>query len=230
VYKDKKILALITARGGSKGIPGKNIADLGGKPLLAWTVEAGLGSRYIDRLVLTSDDDAIIQVARQHGCDVPFVRPAHLAQDDTSSMDVIMHALEEIQESFDYLVLLQPTSPFRNAAHIDAMIEYTFAHAAQMVVSVSKTKKSPTLMFYRNADDTMLPVVDGGNTYRRQDAKTAYEYNGAIYVSAIDYLKEVKSYKTPAVLGFELQAFQDIDIDEPNDLAYARYIAGNKLY
>lgn len=230
MYKGKKFLALITARGGSKGIPGKNITDLGGKPLIAWTIEAGLQSRYIDRVMLSSDDEAIIQIARQHGCDVPFVRPAHLAQDDSSSIDVILHALDAVPGAYDYLVLLQPTSPFRNATHIDSMIEYTLEHAAYMVVSVSKSKKSPTLMFYKNADDTLNPVVAGTHTTRRQDAKTAYEYNGAIYISTIDYFKEVRSYKTPEVLGYELAGFNDIDIDEPADLLYARFIAGNNLY
>jgi N-acylneuraminate cytidylyltransferase len=230
VYRDKKFLALITARGGSKGIPGKNIADLGGKPLLAWTIEAGLGSQYIDRLILSSDDEAIMAVARQYGCDVPFVRPAALAQDGSSSMDVIMHALDQLEESYDYLVLLQPTSPFRHAAHIDRMIEYTLDQQARMVVSVSKTRKSPTLLFYKNDDNTMMPVVTSDNSHRRQDAKPAYEYNGAIYISTVDYIREVRSYKTPEVLGFQLTGFNDIDIDEPGDLLYARFIADNNLY
>lgn len=230
MYQSKKILALITARGGSKGIPGKNVIDLGGRPLIAWTIEAGLASKYIDRLILSSDDERIIAIAEKHGCEVPFVRPKALAKDETGSMEVILHALELVDEDFDYLVLLQPTSPFRTSSHIDRSIEFIMEKKAPMVVSVSKTKKSPTLMFYRNDDLTLKPVVEGTSTYRRQDARTAYEYNGAIYIAKIDYLKSVKSYKTPDVLGLELESFKDIDIDDPADLDYARYIVQHNLY
>ena len=120
---DKSVLALIPARGGSKGVPGKNIRPAGGKPLIAWTIEAAKCSRYIDRLILSTDDPAIVAVAKQFGCDVPFMRPAELATDQADSMVVVRHALQAIGERYDYLVLLQPTSPLRIAADIDAAVE-----------------------------------------------------------------------------------------------------------
>lgn len=226
----KTILALITARGGSKGIPQKNIIDLGGKPLLAWTIEAAQKSQCIDRLILSSDDTRIINTAKAYGCEVPFVRPAELALDTTSSMDVIFHALDSLHTSYDYLLLLQPTSPFRTAAHIDQAIEHLFKTKAVSVVSVSRTKKSPDLIFYREDTGKLIPIIKSDERVtRRQDARPAFEYNGAIYFTNIEYLKQVKSYKTPDTVGVELTDFMDIDIDSSDDLEYARYFAEKKL-
>jgi CMP-N,N'-diacetyllegionaminic acid synthase len=226
----KTILALITARGGSKGIPQKNIIDLGGKPLLAWTIEAAQKSNYIDRLILSSDDERIIDTAKAYGCEVPFIRPAELALDTTSSMDVILHALDSLSTSYDYLLLLQPTSPFRTAAHIDQAIEYLFQMQAVSVVSISKSKKSPDLIFYKAENGTLQPIIkNDAAVTRRQDAKPTFHYNGAVYFTSIAYLKNVKNYKTPETVGLELPNFIDIDIDEPDDLAYARYLVEKKL-
>lgn len=226
----KTILALITARGGSKGIPKKNIIDLGGKPLIAWTIEAAQKSKYIDRLVLSSDDTEIIRIATQFGCEAPFVRPAELSLDTTSSMDVILHALDSLHTSYDYLLLLQPTSPFRTAAQIDQAIEYLFQIQAVSVVSISKSKKSPALIFYQAENGTLQPIIKtDGTVTRRQDAKATFHYNGAVYFTSIAYLKAVKSYKTPETVGLELSNFIDVDIDDPDDLAYARYLVEKKL-
>src|SRR5262249_30378594 len=109
------VLAVIPARGGSKGVPQKNIRTVGGRPLIAWTIEAAKGSRYLDRVVLSSDDRKIIDVAESYGCDIPFVRPAELATDEADSMSVVRHAIASFNEHYDYLVLLQPTSPLRRA-------------------------------------------------------------------------------------------------------------------
>src|SRR4051794_29098155 len=110
----RKVLGLITARGGSKGLPRKNILLLAGKPLIAWSIAAGKASRFIDRVVLSSEDAEIIEVAKAHGCDVPFVRPSELSRDETPSLDPVLHALDQLPD-FDWLVLLQPTSPLRTA-------------------------------------------------------------------------------------------------------------------
>lgn len=226
----KTILALITARGGSKGIPKKNVVDLGGKPLLAWTIEAAKKNTHIDRLVLSSDDPEIIRVAKQFGCEVPFVRPAELALDNTPSMDVILHALDSLDTRYDYLLLLQPTSPFRTAAHIQSAIDYLAKTNADSIVSISRMKKGPELIFYVEADGSLKPVVEGEHATRRQDSKPVFAYNGAIYLSSIPYLRRVKSYKTPETRGIELSNFIDVDIDEPGDLDYARYIIEKNLH
>ena len=225
MYKGKSILALITARGGSKGIPGKNIADLGGKPLIAWTIEAGLQSTLVDRLILSTDDTGIAEVARQYGCEVPFMRPAELAGDEASSVDVTLHALGQLEEDYDYLLLLQPTSPFRNSRHIDQAVMFGIDKNALLTVSVSKSKKSPELFFYMDEEGALDAVIKRRIISRRQDAKPTYYYNGAFYLVDITYFRKVKSFKTEEAVGVELEAFVDVDIDEPSDLEYARYIA-----
>ena len=116
------VLALVPARGGSKGIPGKNIIPLGGKPLIAWTIEAAKAVDTIDRLIVSTDDEAIAHVAQDYKCEVPFLRPPELAEDETAGIDVVLHALDEL-DYFDVIVLLQPTSPFRTAAQIDEAIK-----------------------------------------------------------------------------------------------------------
>lgn len=118
-----KILAIIPARGGSKGVPRKNIRDLAGKPLIAWTIEEAKKSKYITRLILSSEDEEIIEAAKKYGCEVPFVRPIELAQDNTPGIEPVLHAIEKCP-GYDYVLLLQPTSPLRTVEDIDGCIEF----------------------------------------------------------------------------------------------------------
>lgn len=230
MYKGKKILALITARGGSKGIKKKNIALLGNKPLVAWTIEAAKKSSYIDRLVLSSDNEEIIETARQFGCEIPFIRPIELAQDTSSSMDVILHALDQINQQFayDYLLLLQPTSPFRNPSTIDNAIEFCIDNHYPMIVSVAQRKKSLNNTYFKDSDNKLRPVL-GSFEYntRRQDQPVVFEHNGAIYFSTIDFLRKVKTYNSPETRMFEMVGYENIDIDTEEDLLFARLLFDN---
>ena len=140
------VLGLITARGGSKGVPGKNILPIGGKPLIAWTIDAARGSRYIDRLVLSSDDAAIIDVARRHGCEAPFVRDAELASDTASSIDVVVDAIKRLP-GHDIVVLLQPTSPLRTAVDIDATLDRMLRSQAPACVTLRPATEHPYWSF-----------------------------------------------------------------------------------
>ena len=223
MYKCKSILALITARGGSKGIRKKNICSLGGKPLIHWTIDAAKGSVYIDRLILSSDDEQIINVARDHECEAPFVRPANLATDETSSIDVIMHALSVVEEKYDYLLLLQPTSPFRTSGQIDGAIERIVDSRARMLVSVAKLRKHPMFM-YEIVDLRLKSFFKSEKQLRRQEMPPAYEHNGAIYISEIDYLRDRRSYCTDDVLAFEMDKLSSLDIDEVEDIEYAEFL------
>lgn len=227
MYQNSKILALITARGGSKGIPKKNIKLLGNKPLINWTIEAAKASKYIDFLALSSDDKEIIDTAIKAGCEVPFIRPVELAQDISSSMDVIMHALDNIGSDFKYLLLLQPTSPFRSTTQIDKMIEKCIEDNAKIMVSVSKSKKSPYLMF-KIEDNQLTPILESNKGLRRQDLPQTYEYNGAMYLAEIDYLKETQSYNTPETKPFIMER-GDLDIDEPLDWIVAETLISQNL-
>jgi len=138
MYKDKKILALIPARGGSKGLPRKNIKPLLGKPLIAWTIEQSLASKYLDKVVVSTEDKEIAEISKKYGAEVPFIRPKELAKDDTPSIDVVLHAIDflEKKELFNIIVLLQPTSPLRTISDIDNSIEFLFSKNAQAIISV----------------------------------------------------------------------------------------------
>lgn len=224
MYKNKKILALITARGGSKGIPKKNIKLLNGIPLINWTINAAKKSSYIDRLILTTDDVEIADIAISVGCEVPFMRPSSLATDTATSMDVILHALENIKQNYDYLLLLQPTSPFRTAKQIDAIIKQGLDREAPLTVSVSEVKKHPSFMYKLTDNLSLIPITPNQQHKRRQDMPKIYEYNGALYLSSIPYLLKNKSFKTEDVQAFVMDTITSVDIDEPIDWDFSEFL------
>lgn len=158
MIEGKRVLGLITARGGSKGVPGKNIRPVGGRPLIAWTIQAGLASRYLDKLILSSDDESIMAVARDCGCEVPFKREARLAADDTPSVDVVLDAVERCP-GYDMVVLLQPTSPLRTTEDIDAAIGRCVALEAPACVSVCEAEQSPYWMYTLQAGNRLSPLL-----------------------------------------------------------------------
>lgn len=228
MVNDKKVLAVIPARGGSKGVPRKNIRPLGGKPLLVWTIEAARGSRYIDRVTLSSDDDEIIAVARQAQCEVPFVRPAELARDDTPGVEPVLHALRMVP-GYDYVVLLQPTSPFRRAEDIDRCIEACLREDAPCCVSVTAPEKSPFWMFSMDERARLAPLLAAPDGFaRRQDLPPVYSLNGAVYVARTEWLLETRGFITADTIGCEMSREQSVDIDSEEDLAYCEFRLGRK--
>lgn len=149
MFKLKKILAIIPARAGSKGIKDKNIIDLNGKPLIAYSIEAGLKSKYIDKVVVTTDGEEIAREAIKYGAEVPFLRPEYLSSDNAKTIDAVIHCIEEMEklgEKYDYVVLLQPTQPLRQSWHIDEAIELILEKNEEALVSVSKVKDNPILI------------------------------------------------------------------------------------
>ncbi|MEJ9212203.1 acylneuraminate cytidylyltransferase family protein [Bacillus smithii] len=210
---DKKVLAIIPARGGSKGIPRKNIKNLAGKPLIAWTIEEAKKSKYIDRLILTSEDKEIINVANEYGCEVPFVRPKELAQDDTPGVAPILHAIQEVP-GFDYIVLLQPTSPLRLVKDIDGAIEKSEKNHGIACVSVCKTDKNPYWMYQLDSKDFMSPFINTDHfPVRRQDAPAIYQLNGAVYVSTVEELIKQRTFLQDKVLAYQMPSERSVDID-----------------
>lgn len=217
----KKILAVIAARGGSKGLPGKNIADLGGKPLIAWTVEAAQGSELIDRLILSSDDAAIIAAAKEYGCDVPFIRDAVLASDTATGTGVVLDALERVP-GFDYVVLLQATSPLRTSADIDGCLRRCFESDAPACLTVTALGKPMEWLMRLNEDGTLSRLVAGDHTDRRQDSTEVFAPNGAVYVADTGWLAAAKTFYTAETVTYEMPAERAVDIDTAHDLAMAR--------
>jgi CMP-N,N'-diacetyllegionaminic acid synthase len=230
VIRGKTILAVITARGGSKGLPGKNTRLIAGKPLIAWSIEEAKKSRYIDRLILSSEDPEIIAVAKRWGCEVPFVRPVELAADNTPGVDPILHALDAIPEKFDYVVLLQPTSPFRLAEDIDGCIEVCLDRHAFACVSVTEPDKSPYLMYTLNEKGFMVPVTNlGYTTSRRQDLPPAYALNGVVYVADTVWLIKQRTFLSPETIAFIMPMERSYDIDTELDLKICEVLLKDRV-
>jgi len=223
VIGSKKVLGVIIARGGSKGLPGKNVADLGGKPMIAWSVEAGKGSRYIDRLVLSSDDRAIIDAAKEYGCEVPFVRDPALADDFTGGTDVVIDAVKKLP-GYDYVVLLQATSPLRSAEDVDGCLDRLIASGAPSCLSVTALEKPVEWLMRVNEHGRLDRLVEGEHTDRRQDAQVAFAPNGAVYAAKTDWLLETGTFYSEDTAAYEMPRERSVDIDTELDLAIAAAI------
>jgi len=223
----QSVLAIVAARGGSKGIPGKNILPVAGRPLIQWSIDAARGSRHVDRLILSSDDAAIIEVARNAGCDVPFVRDAALATDEASSVDVVIDALRRVP-GYDIVVLLQPTSPLRIAADIDGALTRLVEGGAASCVSVREAEDHPYWTFRVDPAGRLarFAAPDGGMPQRRQDLPQAWCLNGAVYVARVDWFMRERTFLSDETVGFPMPADRSLDIDTPADIEQFKKIAG----
>ncbi|MBF0448779.1 MAG: acylneuraminate cytidylyltransferase family protein [Magnetococcales bacterium] len=223
------VLAIIPARGGSKGLPRKNVLDLAGKPLIAWTIEAARQSAYIDRLVLSSNDAEIIQVAKHWGCEVPFVRPDHLAEDQSTAIEAALHALDQLSGVYDYLVWLQPTTPLRLANDIDSVVRLCVEEAAVSAVSVVNSGKSPYWMYAIEDDGILKPILSQDYTDRqRQALPSTYTLNGAVYVTRIDWLQENHRFMDGSCRAWVMPPERSIDIDTHLDFKLANLLLAER--
>jgi CMP-N,N'-diacetyllegionaminic acid synthase len=223
----KRVLGLIPARGGSKGLPGKNIHVIGGKPLIAWTIEAARKSAYLDRLVLSSDADEIMNCAREFGCDVPFRREPALATDTATSIDVVLDALVRCP-GFDWVVLLQPTSPLRTAQDIDATLERCFALNAPAGVTVSLAQESPYWMYTLHADGQLSNIMGAASASRRQDLPPAYILNGAVYAADTKWIVQSGTFMSDRTVGHLMPNERSVDIDDLADVVVAEFALRNQ--
>jgi N-acylneuraminate cytidylyltransferase len=211
MIRDLKVLAVVAARGGSRRVPGKNLRKIGGRPLIAWTIEHGRASRLVDQLVVSTDDEEIMRAARDAGAEVPFKRPAALATDDTPGIDPVLHALEQLP-GFDIAVLLQPTSPLRAPEDIDACIERCAATGVQACVSVAPMAKPLEWAYYVGASGKMTPVAD-------RPGAEAYVLNGAVYAARVPWLKESRTFLAPQTVAYKMPRERSLDIDTEEDFA-----------
>ncbi len=229
---NSSVLAIIPARGGSKGLPGKNIAPLGGKPLIAWTIKAALAAKYVTDCIVTSDDDEILHIATESGSDI-LKRPAKLATDQSSSESAITHALLEMQKQgkeYDYMILLQPTSPFRDQKDINAAFTQMIDKNATAAISVNETDNKILKAFKEN--DTGHIEGIGGNDYpfmRRQDLPRTYMSNGAIYIIKVDEFLKNKKLITNNTVAYKMSAEKSHDIDTAEDLVNAQKMINQNL-
>ncbi|MFJ7408996.1 MULTISPECIES: cytidylyltransferase domain-containing protein [unclassified Lysinibacillus] len=219
-----KVLAIIPARGGSKTVPRKNIKDLAGKPLIVWTIEEAKKSKYIDRVIVSSEDKEILQVAQSFGEDVPFLRPAHLAEDTTAGIEPILHALEHFS-SYDFVVVLQPTSPLRLVEDIDGCIEQLLQEKAEFCVSVCEVEQSPYWMYTIDNTAKIQPLLKQQSLItRRQDLPKVYTLNGAVYIANISLLKQTRNFITEETIAYVMPVERSYDIDTEEDFKICEFL------
>ena len=226
----RSVLGVITARGGSRGLPGKNLRPLAGRPLIAWTISAGQASMFIDRLILSSDDAAIIEVARNEGCEVPFRRAPALSDDHATSIDVVLDASDRVP-GYEIIVLLQPTSPLRTATDIDDTLELMRSEKAPSALSVCEAPCHPWLIFGRDAQSRLsafAPRPEGAGA-RRQDFPPAYQVNGAVYAAELAWLRQEREFfRAGETVAFEMPSERSVDIDTLEDFRAAERAHGSR--
>lgn len=217
-----RVAALITARGGSKGLPGKNIRLLGGKPLIAHSIEVARQSTCVDEVYLSTDSTEIADVARSYGCEVPFLRAADLATDEATSIDVVCDALDRLPP-YDIWLLLQPTSPLRTVEDLDGAIEILKKTGADSCVSVTEAHDHPWLTYSIGLDGAMTRFCadDAGRPARRQDLPPAYVLNGSIYIFRPDWLRQTRAFLDSSTLAWVMPVERSIDIDDIADFERA---------
>lgn len=229
MYNGKRILCVIPARGGSKGIPRKNVRLFLGKPLIAWTIKSALTSRYIDKVLVSTEDKKICDIARRYKADVPFLRPKNLAGDAVPMMRVIMHVLSYFEKSrdwYDFLILLQPTSPLRTATDMDRAIEFLFKKNAHAVISVCEVDHSPYWLNVLPRDLSLRRFLKPGiENKRRQELPVFYRINGAIYLADTRFLKKKKSFFGNRSFAYITSKENSVDIDTEFDFRVAESIA-----
>jgi CMP-N,N'-diacetyllegionaminic acid synthase len=230
MYKNKKIVALIPARGGSKGLARKNVKLLLGKPLIAWTIEASKKSKYLDRIIVSTEDNQIARVAKDNGAEIPFIRPKKFARDDSPMSDVIVHAIQWLKkrkQQFNYLALLQPTSPLREAADIDRCIERLInSTMAKSIVSLAKfEEKHPEFNVIIDKKTGLIKRLDGSTVFfeniRRQDLSDVYFFTGSMYISEVKTYMAKKTFFHDATLAYIEPRSKSIDINELTDFICA---------
>ena len=221
---NKKILAIIPARGGSKRLPRKNILDLCGKPLIAWTIEASLKSKFITKTIVTSDDEEILRISKEFGAET-IKRPKELASDTSTTFDTIKHVIQNIK-NYDYIVLLQPTSPLRTSNHIDESINLLEVKNADAIISVCQMEHNPLWSNTLNKDQNMKNFLkDEVINKRSQDLETYYRLNGAIYICDTKKLLENNSFfLNENIYAYLMDKNKSIDIDEDIDFITAEVL------
>ena len=228
MYKSKKILCIIPARGGSKGLPGKNIKSLLGKPLIAYTVEQAKNCRYLDRIIVSTEDKSIAAVAKKFGAEVPFLRPKRLAKDKSGTIDVLLHAMDwmETKEKFDFdiVVLLHVTTPLRSVEDIKKSVELLFKDNTDNVFSVTEAHRNPYFNMVEINKSGKVLLVKKGNYNGRQSAPSVFDMNSSIYVWWKDALRKSKSLFFRNTRIYIMPKERSIDIDDELDFRISEFL------
>lgn len=216
------VLAIIPARGGSKGIKRKNLREVNGKTLLAHTIETALNASLIDRVIVTSEDEEIINAAKSARAEVPFIRPKHLAEDDTPGITPILHAIDQLP-LHDYTIVLQVTSPLRTVEDINDSLNFCIRNKAPACVSVSEPLSNPYLSFKMDNNHHLKHLFLEEILPRRQDYSPYFQLNGAIYIAKTDWLKKNKNFLSTETIGYVMPKERALDVDTEFDLQWLEF-------
>ncbi len=236
MIEQEKVLAVIPARGGSKGLTKKNLRSLCGKPLVSWAISAATDNKYVDRTIISTDDKKIAKVAESFGAEIPFIRPTDIAGDDASSMDVVLHAVNELEEKgdfFSYVVMLEPTSPMTEPNDINKALFklHSSRDVADAIVGVSLVEAThPEFDIQLDVNNLIKPYMAKNftNLPRRQDIEDIYFLEGSLYISTVSDFKNNKSFYHSRTLGYVVPRWKSIEIDDYLDLIIAETIINNK--
>ena len=224
------MIAIIPARGGSKGLPGKNVLPLCGKPMIAYTIEAAKQSKYIDRVIVSTDDQNIADIALEYGAEVPFLRPEFLASDTAQAIDNYIYTIERLSKdwevSIEEFVVLQPTSPLRIAEDIDGAIEMFLEKKADSVISYTREAHPVSWHKYLDENNLFIDIFDT-TIANRQDLRTSYYPNGAVYVFRFSMIQERKYY-TNKSYGYVMPRNRSVDIDYKDDFDYVEFLMSKR--
>lgn len=221
MYKNKTFLGVIPARGGSKGIPQKNIIKVKGRPLIDFTIKEALKSLYLDKVIVSTDSLEIAKISMDCGAEIPFLRPKELAGDKNKIIETLIHLIQELANrnaTYDYIVLLQPTQPLRKSFHIDEAIKLAIDFNYNSLVGVSKVKEHPILMRTIDKNNQLDNLINVNSTLRRQDFPEYFKVNGIIYINRIDKDFNLNTSLNDNKYPFIIENKYDLDIDEPFDL------------
>jgi CMP-N,N'-diacetyllegionaminic acid synthase len=228
MFAGKKFLGVIPARGGSKGLPRKNILPLAGRPLIAWSIDAAKHSRFLDCVTVSTDSAEIASVAKEWGAYVPELRAEHLATDAATTVAVVQNWLEVCEKRnecvYDFVVILQPTSPFRTAKHIDQAIESVVKKGADSLASFCQASTHPLWMVVPTPAGTFEPFLKQDIPHQRQGLKEIYQYNGALYIVSRELIQR-GLLESEHTLFFEMDSRISVDIDDAWDFKWAEFVA-----
>lgn len=233
MINSKRVLAIVPARSGSKGLKGKNIKELCQKPLIAWPIEAAKSSKYIDKIIVSTDSAIIADVASKYGAQVPFIRPVSLAQDESTSIDVVEHALaflKNANDHYDYLVLLEATSPLTDGHDIDSALEQLLNNKseAKAIVGVTEVVDShPAFCVELNEKGCITPYQKKYQSLRRQELSLLYRFEGSLYISEIETLLEKKAFYHDKTLPYIVPKWKSFEIDDITDFICVEAIMKN---
>lgn len=232
---DQSVLAIVPARGGSKGLPGKNKRRLRGKPLVAWPIGVALGAVSVDKTICTTDDPEIRDIALSYGAHAPFLRPAHLASDTATSIDAILHAVDYLAENgeqYDYVVVLEPTSPLTTSSDVETALAMLRARrdAADSIVGISRVESTHPEYDVRLGKDGLISPFMASNfksLKRRQEIEELHFLEGSLYITATTALRANRSFYHDRTLGYEVPRWKSVEIDELVDFLFVETLLDN---